>query len=611
MQKMKPRFQEQGWRMAVTFLCLVLLSMLQPAQSLLAAHGESLDGELKYPKDFKHFDYVSPNAKQGGTLNLHSLGGFDKMNPFTLKGESPEGLGTYVYETLTVSSLDEPFAQYGLIAKDIAMAPDQKSVTFTLNPKARFADGTPVRAEDVIFSLEILQSEEASPFYQLYFHDIERGEIIDVHTVKFHFKRKNRELHMIAGQLPVLSKKFFTEHGFNSTDAKDTLALPLGSGPYMVKSYDLGKHITYVKNPDYWAKDLPVRKGMFNFDTINIKYFKDQTVSLEAFKAGEFDFMYINIAKQWQRDLVGRKFDQGLLTKHAFAHKNNAGMQGFAFNTRRDLFKDRRVRQALGLALDFEWTNTTLFYSQYKRTNSYFANSELAATGLPSEDELKILEPFRKELPPEVFTQPLTPPTTAGPGGLRANLRKAMALLKESGYQIQDGTLVDSTGKPFTFEILLVSPTFERVMAGYVNNLQKLGVRASYRTIDPALYIDRIKNFNFDMTVQGFPQSQSPGNEQREFWGSSAAQRKGSRNVVGISDPVVDALIDAVIYAEDRKTLTVACRALDRVLWYGYYVVPNWYLDSHRLAFSTSLRYPETLPVYYSYDQFLNTWWQE
>ncbi len=593
------------------FICLLLIATLSPSRVLWAGHGESLDGELKYPKNFKQFDYVSPNAKQGGSLVLHSLGGFDKMNPFTIKGVSPDGLVEYVFETLTVPSLDEPFAQYGLVAEDIEVAPDRKSVTFTLNENARFSDGSQVTADDVLFSLEILKSEAAFPFYQIYFQDIERAEVVNEHTVTFHFKRTNRELHMIAGQLPVLSRKFFSEHTFKPTNAEDTLALPLGSGPYVVKSYDLGKTITYAKNPDYWAKDLPVRKGMFNFDTIAIKYFKDQTVSLEAFKAGEFDCMYINIAKQWQRDLVGRKFDQGLLTKHAFPHKNNAGMQGFVFNTRNELFQDRRVRQALGLALDFERTNATLFYNQYKRTDSYFANSELAAVDLPSEAELLLLEPFRKELPPEVFTQPLTPPTTEGPGGLRGNLRKAMALLKESGWQVRDGILVDTGGKPLAFEILLVSPTFERVMAGYVDNLQKLGVQASYRTIDGALYTDRVKNFDFDMIVGSFGQSQSPGNEQRQFWGSAAARQKGSRNVAGISDPVVDALVDAVIYAEDRKALTVACRALDRVLWYGYYVVPNWYLDTHRMTFSTSLRYPDTLPLYYGYDQFLHTWWRE
>ena len=593
------------------FICLLLIATLSPSRVLWAGHGESLDGELKYPKNFKQFDYVSPNAKQGGSLVLHSLGGFDKMNPFTIKGVSPDGLVEYVFETLTVPSLDEPFAQYGLVAEDIEVAPDRKSVTFTLNENARFSDGSQVTADDVLFSLEILKSEAAFPFYQIYFQDIERAEVVNEHTVTFHFKRTNRELHMIAGQLPVLSREFFSEHTFNPTNAEDTLALPLGSGPYVVKSYDLGKTITYAKNPDYWAKDLPVRKGMFNFDTIAIKYFKDQTVSLEAFKAGEFDCMYINIAKQWQRDLVGRKFDQGQLTKHAFPHKNNAGMQGFVFNTRNELFQDRRVRQALGLALDFERTNATLFYNQYKRTDSYFANSELAAVDLPSEAELLLLEPFRKELPPEVFTQPLTPPTTEGPGGLRGNLRKAMALLKESGWQVRDGILVDTGGKPLAFEILLVSPTFERVMAGYVDNLQKLGVQASYRTIDGALYTDRVKNFDFDMIVGSFGQSQSPGNEQRQFWGSAAARQKGSRNVAGISDPVVDALVDAVIYAEDRKALTVACRALDRVLWYGYYVVPNWYLDTHRMTFSTSLRYPDTLPLYYGYDQFLHTWWRE
>jgi microcin C transport system substrate-binding protein len=348
---------------------------------------------------------------------------------------------------------------------------------------------------------------------------------------------------------------------------------------------------------------------MFNFETISIDYYRDQIVSLEAFKAGEFDFMSINIAKQWARDLDGKHFDSGKLVKKLFPHKNNAGMQGFVFNIRKPLFKDSRVRQALVLALDFEWTNKTLFFEQYTRNNSYFSNSTLAAAGLPDKAELSLLEPFRSDLSPDVFTVPLTPPTTTPPSSLRTNLRQGKKLLAEAGWAVKDGVLSNRNGAPFSFEILLVSPSFERVMAPYVKNLKKLGIQASYRTIDAALYIDRMKNFDFDMMVTSYGQSQSPGNEQRSYWHSSSADQKGSRNLAGVNDPAVDSLVDAIIYATTQDELTAASRALDRVLWYGYYVVPNWYLASHRLAYSSKFLQPETLPRYYSPDQLLMTWW--
>ncbi len=576
---------------------------------VFAAHGVSIDGNLKYPPGFAHFEYVSPGALKGGDLTMHDLGSFDKMNPFTLKGQEPAGLTSFVFETLAVSSLDEPFAEYGLLAKDIELAEDRMSVTFTLDERAKFSDGTPVTVEDVKYSLDTLKSDKAHPQYQIYMKDIERAEILGKSRIRFHFARQNRELHMIAAQLPVMSKAFYENYGFNGISSKDTMVPPIGSGPYIVEKVNPGKSITYRRNKDYWAAEHPVRKGMFNFDTITIDYYRDQIVSLEAFKAGEFDFMSINIAKQWARDLDGKLFDSGKLVKKLFPHKNNAGMQGFVFNTRRSLFQDRRVRKALGLALDFEWTNKTLFFDQYTRNNSYFSNSNLAAPGLPSEDELVLLEPFRKNLPQEVFTVSLVPPTTLPPSSLRKNLRQAKKLLTDAGWSVKNGVLTDSNGEQFSFEILLVSPSFERVMAPYVKNLQKLGINASYRTIDAALYIDRMKNFDFDMMVTVYGQSQSPGNEQRNYWHSSTADQKGSRNLAGIQSAVVDHLVDAIIYAATQEELTAACRALDRVLWYGYFVVPNWYLASHRLAYNAKFRQPETLPMYYSPDQLLMTWW--
>ncbi|MBU1986035.1 MAG: extracellular solute-binding protein, partial [Proteobacteria bacterium] len=349
------------------FLCCV-------TSPLLAAHGISIDGKLKYPPGFQQFDYVSTQAVKGGQLVLHDLGSFDKMNPFTLKGTPPMGLDTFVFETLAVSSLDEPFAEYGLIARDIEVAKDKLSVVFTLNEAARFSDNSPITPDDVKYSLEILKSDQAHPAYSYYYHDIVKAEIVDPQRIRFVFAKPNRELHMIAAQIPIMSAKFYQKHGFEQKDGEAALLPPVGSGPYMVTSVKQGKSITYTRNPNYWASGHPVRKGLFNFDTITINYYKDQIVAVEAFKAGEFDFMSVNIAKQWARDMEGGRFADGTLLKKVFPHKNNAGMQGFLMNTRRPVFKDAKVREAMGLALDFEWTNKSLFFNQYTRANSFFSN---------------------------------------------------------------------------------------------------------------------------------------------------------------------------------------------------------------------------------------------
>ncbi len=589
----------------ILVLTLALFSMAAGVSECQAAHGISIDGKLKYNPDFKQFDYTSEQAKKGGALVLHDLGSFDKMNPFTLKGSPPSGLDNLVFETLAVSSLDEPFAAYGLIAKDIELADDRLSVIYTIDENARFSDGSPITPEDVQFSLNTMKSDAAHPFYQAYLQDITGSDILDKNRIRFNFARVNRELHMIASQVPIFSRKYYTEHPFDDP----SMDPPVGSGPYVVDSVNPGKSITYKRNPDYWAIDHPTRKGMFNFDTITYKYFRDQIVSVEAFKANVFDFMYINIAKQWARDLVGPKFESKQIMKEYMPHRNNQGMQGFVFNQRNPLFQDRKVRKALGMAFDFEWANNKLFFNEYTRSASYFSNSHLAATGLPEGLELEYLQPFKDQLPPEIFTQPLTPFSSNTPNGIRDNLRAAKNILIEAGWIVEDGRLVDKEGKPFEFEILLVSPSFERVMAGYVNNLSKLGVNASYRTIDPALYIDRLNRFDFAMTVHVFGQSQSPGNEQRDFWYSESADRQGARNLIGIKDPIVDQLVDKIIYATTQEELQAACKALDRVLWYGYYVVPNWYVARHRISYWNKFNRPETLPLYYNPIQALMTWW--
>ena len=577
------------------------------SSQVLGAHGVSLDGTLKYNENFTQFDYTSPKAVKGGVLTLHDLGSFDKMNPFTLKGSSPYGLEDLVFEPLAVASHDEPFSQYGLLAEDIEVAADKMSVTFSLNAEAKFSDGSQVTIEDVAYSLEVMKSNLVHPQFNYYYEDIEGSTLIGDRKIRINFKRPNRELHMIASQLYILPKKYHNQNGFD--DKNDQLMPSIGSGPYVVADIDIGKSITYKRNPNYWAKEHPVRKGMFNFDEIIVKYYKDPIVALEAFKAGEFDFISINIAKQWARDMDGKKISDGTIIKKTFPHLNNAGIQGFLMNTRRDFFQDRRVRQAVGLALDFEWINKSLFHGQYTRNNSFFSNSYLAAKGVPEGLELEYLESYRQILPKEVFTTPLSTPTTNGPQDVRKNLLKAKKLLEEAGWRIEEGRLVDRQGKPFNFEILLVQSTFERVMAGYVKNLKKLGIQAKYRTIDPTLYVERLKTFDFDMIVSSYGQSQSPGNEQRNYWQSASADRFGSHNYAGIKSPAVDGLVDRIIYARKQEELIAGCRALDRVLWYGYYLIPNWYLPVHRLSYQNKFSTPEVLPLYYNPFQLLMTWW--
>ena len=585
------------------FTFLIFFSTLQ---SVWAAHGLSLDGDLKYPPTFKGFDYTSDQVKKGGTLTLHSLGGFDKMNPYTLKGVAPDMLGSLLFDTLTVQSLDEPFSQYGLLAEDIQLAEDALSVIYTLSKNAQFSDATPVTPDDVVFSLQTMKSSQAHPGYQAYWKDIKSATVLDARRVRFNFAKKNRELPLIAGELPIFSRKFFQKHAFNKGD----LTVPLGSGPYIVESFDPGKKIVYQRNPNYWGANRPVNRGMYNFDRIVIKYFMDPVVALEGFKAGEFDFIFENNSKQWARDYVGEKFDQGIILKETLEHKQGAGMQGWVFNLRRPLFQDKRVREALTLAFDFEWSNQKLFHGQYRRSNSYFSNSELAAQGKPSPEELLLLEPLRSQLDPDVFQSVQQPPSTKAPGSLRKNLRKAVKLLKEAGWNVgKDRLLVNKEGKPFRIEMLLVSPAFERVMAPYVANLKKLGIHLSYRTVDLSLYQRRLDTFDYDMIVSVFGQSQSPGNEQRDMWHSLSADIPGSRNRIGLKDPVVDLLLEKIIYASDRKSLVTACHVLDRVLLAGNYLVPNWHLNYHRISYWNRFKKPNQAPLYYSPVSWLLAWW--
>jgi len=560
----------------------------------------------KYPANFTHFDYVNPNAPKGGNLVMMGQGGFDSLNPYLLKGIAADGLGTLVFESLLEKSMDEPFSEYGLLADDFYLAKDRLSVTFHINPAARFSNGDPVTAADVKYSFDTLMSKQAHPQFRIYYADVKSATVLNRLTVRFNFKKTNRELHLTIGEMPVFSPAWAGNKPFDKTDRTK----PISSGPYIVDSYNLGKSIRYVRNPHYWARNLPVRKGMFNYNTITYKYYKDSTIALEAFKAGEFDFFFENYSKRWARSHVGPRYDSGEIVKRELTHKNNAGMQGFVFNLRRDKFKDVRVRKALGLAFDFQWENAHLFYNQYVRSNSYFSNSELAATGIPRGKELALLQHYRNQLPPELFTKQWKPPVTTPPSSLRKNLIKARDLLRAAGWTVQDGVLKNKQGKVFTLNVLLVQRAFDRIIAPYAHNLKKLGIKTSYRAVDSSLYKRRLDNFDFDMVVGSFPSSVSPGNELMDMFSSASAEQKGSRNLAGIKNPVVDALIQKIIHAPDRKTLVIDAHALDRVLLYGYYLVPNWYINVHRVAYWNIFGIPKIQPLYYDpITWMLKAWW--
>ncbi len=592
------------WFDARVSLFLILLFCLPVNVNAVPAMG--MGYAPKYPPDYQHFDYVNPDAPKGGELTLMGLGTFDSLNPYLLKGISAGGLGTLVFESLLEKSLDEPFTEYGLIADDFYLSDDELSVTFHINPLAKFSNGDAITAEDVKYSFDTLMSKAAHPQFRVYYGDVKSATVIDELTVRFDFKNKNRELHMIIGEIPIFSKKWAGDLAFDKTGD----VVPIASGPYRVEKYDRGKSIVYVRNPDYWAQDLPVRKGMFNYEKITYKYYKDSTIALEAFKAGEFDFFFENYSKRWARSHNGPRYDSGEIIKRELTHKNNAGMQGFAFNTRRDKFKDVRVRRALSLAYDFEWANAKLFYNQYVRADSYFSNSELAAKGLPEGKELALLEKYRDQLPPEIFTRQWQPATTLPPHSLRKNLIQARDLLAEAGWTVQDGVLKNAEGEPFVLDILLVQSGFDRIIAPYAHNLKKLGVETRYRKVDSSLYKRRMDTFEFDMVVTSFPSSVSPGNELMNMFYSSSADMKGSRNMPGIKNPVVDALVLEIIQAKDREHVIIASRALDRVLLYGEYLVPNWYINVHRVAYWNKFGIPKTQPLYYDpVSWMLKAWW--
>jgi microcin C transport system substrate-binding protein len=595
-----------GMRALGVVLVVALAVAIAPTWSRSASvtgppHGLSIHGDLKYPPGFAHFAYVDPRAPKGGNVTLSAIGTFDNLNPFILKGVPAAGIAN-TFDTLTVNSSDEPSSEYGLVAETIDTPPDRSWVAFTLRRAARFHDGSPMTVEDVIWTFDTLRTK-GHPQYRSYYAAVASVEKTGPRTVRFTFKEgDNRELPVIVGQLPVLSKAYWAGRDFTKT----TLQAPLGSGPYRVESMEPGRSITYRRVNDYWGATLPVNVGRYNFDTIRYDYYRDDTVALEAFKGGAYDLRRESAAKNWAKAYDIPAVRDGRIKKEQIPNEVPTGMQGFVFNTRRAIFRDPRVRQALTVAFDFEWSNAHLFYGAYARTRSYFSNSELASRGLPSPAELAVLAPFRGRVPDEVFTREYQPPST-GPDGLRPNLVGALELLKEAGWVVREMRLVNAeTGRPLTFEILLDDPSFERITLPFVKNLERLGVTARVRTVDSAQYEYRVKQFDFDMTVGLFSQSLSPGNEQVDFWASMSADTPGSRNLAGIRDPVVDRLIELVIAAPDRAALVARTRALDRVLLWGHYVIPHYYIPAFRVAYWDRFGRPAVSP---KYEIGVDTWW--
>ena len=586
---------------------LALLAFIGAPQSSHASdwrHGLSLFGAPDMPAGFAHFPYVNPTAPKGGNVKIAAIGAFDNLNQFTIKGSAASGLGL-IHDTLLTGSMNEASAAYGLIAEAVAHPEDFSSVSFKLRKTATFSDGSPITAEDVAFSLTALK--KAHPFYRAYYRDVVGYDIANPHEITFRFGQTgNRELPSILGQLPILKKAYWNAEGRSLADT--TLEIPPGSGAYVIEKIDTGRSITYKRRADYWAKGLNVNIGKHNIERITYVYFGDDTVAFEALKAGEIDFRREFSSRVWATAYDFDAVKTGEMTKETVTLDNPAGMQGFVFNLRRDRFDNIHVREALNWAYDFEWTKKNLFYGQYARTGSFFQGSELAAKGAPSKAELALLEPLRGQVPETVFAPVFQNPITDGSGNIRKNLRKARALLQKAGWEITDGKL-KKDGKPFTIEFLLVQPAFERIVAPYIKNLAKLGIEAKMRTIDPTQYQNRVTNYDYDAIVMSFGQSLSPGNEQRDYWSSAAANRPGGRNYIGIKDKAVDTLVEKLIFAGSRQELITATRALDRVLLANHYVMPQWHSPHERLAYWRGLQRPAPMPKHGL--GFPSIWWKE
>jgi len=591
---------------------IFLLFLLLMTQRAWAAHAYSQFGDIKYPAGFAHFEWVNPNAPKGGELELAPplrITNFDRFNPFILKGTSPPGLSALMFESLLTGTLDEPNTVYGLLAEDVEVAADRLSVTFRLNPAARFNDGTPVMAADVKHTFDTLLSKQAAPQYRVLLSDVKRAVVTGPRSVRFEFARANAELPLLVGGLPVFSRAWGAGKPFDQV----VMDMPIASGPYKVGRMNFGRDITYDRRADYWAWNLNVRRGAYNFDRITYKIYKDNIAQTEAFKAGEFDYMRSFSAREWARVYVGKKFDSGELIKEEWQHKSAGDFQGFLINTRREKFKDVRVRQALGLAWDFEWMNRQMAYSAYTRVRGYFNNSDFEAKGLPGPDELKVLLPLKKNLSEKVFTEevPLAP-NTDPPGSLRENLRKARDLLAAAGWTYRDDALRNAKGEALTVEYL-DSGGGERLIAPYFQALARLGIEGRYRRADFALIQKRLDVFDFDLFTVRIPGREAPGAELLDRFGSQSADTEGSSNWMGVRDPAIDALVNLAVSSKTRPELIARLRALDRVLRHGYYVVPQFFSNSSRVAYrSGKFERPAVRPLYFqAEDWVVSTWWRK
>jgi microcin C transport system substrate-binding protein len=588
--------------LSMAFLC---------ASPAWGAHAYSQFGDIKYPPGFRHFEWVNPDAPKGGEIELVPplrITNFDKYNPYTLKGTAPPGLGL-LFESLLTGTMDEPTTAYGLLAEDVAVAPDGLSATFRLNPAARFHDGSPVTAADAKHSFDMLMSKQAAPQYRVIYGDVKQAVVVDARTIRYDFKRANPELPLMVGGLPVFSRAWGAGKPFDQV----VMDIPVASGPYKIGRLNFGRDITYERDPKYWGSDLNVRRGRFNFDRITYKIYKDTTAQTEAFKAGEFDYLRTFSAREWARTYVGAKFDSGELVKVELPTKNAGDFQGFLINTRREKFKDPRVRQALGLAFDFEWMNRQMMYNAYTRVRGFFNASDFEAKGMPGDDELAVLLPLRKYLPEKVFTEEVPqPPSTRPPGSLRANLLKARDLLAEAGWTYRDGALRNAKGQPFVVEYL-DSGGGERLVGPYFQALAKLGITGEYRRADFALIRKRLDVFDFDLFTVRIPGSEAPGAELLDRFGSASADTEGSSNLMGIKDPAIDALVNQAVSSRERPELVARLRALDRVLRHNHFVIPQWYSSTFRIAYRAGkFGQPKVMPQYYqAEDWVISTWWRK
>lgn len=588
----------------------IMVVLACAAPSSWAAHAYAQFGDIKYPPGFTHFDYVNPSAPKGGEIRMVppiAVTNFDKFNPFTLKGTPPAGLLELVFESLLVGNLDETSTGYGLLAEDVVVADDRLSATFRIRAQARFSDGSPVLAADVVHSFRTLISKQASPQFRSIFSDIKGVNALSERVVRFEFANTNRELPLLAGSVPVFSRKWGAGKAFDEV----TTELPIGSGPYQPSSAQLGRDITYVRNKAYWGAELPVRKGHYNFDRVTYKLYLDDTGRFEGLKAGEFDLKREFISRNWARQYTGKVFDSGAVKKQVFTHRNPGDFQGYVFNLRKPIFKDIRVRQAIALTMDFDWLNRQMFYGLYKRVEGYFPNSEFHATGLPGPDELALLEPLRTQLRPEIFGPALRAPSTAPPSSLRDNLRTAQQLLREAGWNFRDGALRNARGEPFEIEFLNAQPSSVRLVTPMQIALRKLGISLRVRNVDGALYQQRMDDFDFELGSLRIPARNSPGSDLFEYFGSRAAETPGSANMWGIADPAVDALIRAALAAPSRPAMAAAMRALDRVLSHGHYSIPQWYSDQFFVGYRPAgFVLPPVIPPYYQPDSWaVATWW--